>query len=228
MGKKVVWVRNVGKAYNLKDVRIKALDGISMHVGKGEFVVLMGPSGSGKSTLLNMIGTIDYPTTGEIVLFEKFNPQSMTEEERAFLRLTRIGFVYQAFHLVPFLNVLENTALPIRISNLFDKEQLRTKVLTMIANVGLEDRVYHRPFQLSFGERQRVAIARSLINNPELVLADEPTGNLDVSTSQDIIKLMKELSIKKEVSFFIATHDESIIWAADRVLHLKDGRMQNI
>ncbi|MCG9969264.1 ABC transporter ATP-binding protein [Pelotomaculum terephthalicicum JT] len=186
----------------------------------------MGPSGSGKSTLLNIIGTLDSPSSGVMTLFEKYNSQSMTEKQRALIRLKLIGFVFQSFNLIPFLSALENVELPLRIMGIKRNERIK-KVFDILARVGLDKRLNHYPSQLSSGEQQRVSIARSLINDPELVLADEPTGNLDSTNTQEIIKLMKELCAEKRVAFLIVTHDNEITWAADRVLYLNNGELNN-
>ncbi|WP_282442376.1 ABC transporter ATP-binding protein [Pelotomaculum terephthalicicum] len=202
------------------------LTNIYLTVSKGEFVTVMGPSGSGKSTLLNIIGTLDSPSSGVMTLFEKYNSQSMTEKQRALIRLKLIGFVFQSFNLIPFLSALENVELPLRIMGIKRNERIK-KVFDILARVGLDKRLNHYPSQLSSGEQQRVSIARSLINDPELVLADEPTGNLDSTNTQEIIKLMKELCAEKRVAFLIVTHDNEITWAADRVLYLNNGELNN-
>jgi putative ABC transport system ATP-binding protein len=221
----VVVARNVRKVYRLAGGNVEALRGVSLSFGKREFVVIMGPSGSGKSTLLNMIGTLDMPTDGDVILFEKYRVHELSDAEKAYLRLTKIGFIYQAFHLIPFLTAAENVEIPLRISGAAARER-RARALDMLSRVGLEKRALHKPHQLSYGEQQRVAIARSLVNEPELVLADEPTGNLDSETGREIVELMKALCREKGVSFLVATHDPSIAQVADRVLRLKDGTIR--
>jgi len=220
----IIDIVGLEKVYEIDGRKITPLSGLSMSICKGEFVAIMGPSGSGKSTLLNIIGTLDSPTSGEVTLFEHFNPVEMTQQERASLRLDRIGFIFQSFNLITFLNAMENIEIPLRLKGINKKER-ENKASAILSRVGLEKRKFHKPKQLSFGEQQRVVIARSLVNNPDLVLADEPTGNLDSITSKEIISLMKELCIEKGTSFLLVTHDSSITGVADRVLNVKDCKL---
>lgn len=223
----IIDIVGLEKVYQIDGRKIMPLSNLSLSIYKGEFVAIMGPSGSGKSTLLNIIGTLDSPTSGEVTLFEHISPVKMTQHERANLRLNRIGFIFQSFNLISFLNAMENVEIPLRLKGIKKKER-ENKATDILSRVGLDNRKFHKPKQLSFGEQQRVAIARSLVNNPDLVLADEPTGNLDSINSKEIINLMKELCMEKRTSFLLVTHDSSITEVADRVLNIKDGKLMTL
>lgn len=219
----LVELKNVSKIYGLGSARVRALDGVTLNIQKGEFMSIMGPSGSGKTTLLNVIGCLDKPTSGEVKIGGRDVTQMSTGELNA-LRLRKLGFVFQTFNLVPTLTALENVELRLSLAGLNGSEQRRqaTKLLKL---VGLGGRLKHRPNQMSAGERQRIAIARALTNDPELVLADEPTGNLDTAIGREIIALMRDLNRKFEKTFIIVTHNPEVARATDRVVILKDGKI---
>jgi len=221
--KPVVELRQVSKIYKMDEVEVKALDGIDMKVEKGDFVAIIGPSGSGKSTLLHMIGLLDRPTIGKVFLdgidISKFN-----DNELARLRGNKIGFVFQFFNLYPILTALENIELPMMI-NEKNKTERRKRALELLKIVGLEKRAEHLPSQLSGGERQRVAIARALANNPSLILADEPTGNLDSKAGKEIIELLDKLQEEEGKTIIMVTHDVNIAKYAERLIYLKDGKI---
>ena len=221
MGYTVI-LNDVKKTYVFGDNSINVLQGINFSVQNGEFVLIKGPSGSGKSSLLNIIGTIDTPTEGDVILFESMKVSLLSNYERAKIRLNKIGFVYQAFHLIPYLSAIDNIELPLRLRGIKGKER-RERAIKILESVGLKNRVYHKPSQLSFGEQQRVAIGRALINNPQLILADEPTGNLDKRTSSEIIELLKEICYEKNITILIASHDNDIEKSVNRITYLKDG-----
>lgn len=219
-------VREVRKNYRMGKMLIPALCGISFDVKEGEFMTIFGPSGSGKSTLLHLIGGLDRPDEGEI-LIDGSNILELSDERLAELRLTRLGFVFQFFNLLPRLTALRNVELPLAIAGIPEKESL-DRAKKMLTLVGLEGRMDHRPSELSGGEQQRVAMARALINNPKIVLADEPTGNLDTKTGWEIVQLMKKLNKEKGQTFVVVTHDSHIAEMADRIIYLRDGLIEGI
>jgi len=222
----ILEVREVKKSYRMGEVLIPALCRVSFDLEEGEFLTIFGPSGSGKSTLLHLMGGLDRPDCGEI-LIDDSNIFKLSDDKLAELRLTRIGFVFQFFNLLPRLTALRNVELPLTIAGLPEKEAL-TRAKEMMRLVGLEARMNHKPSELSGGEQQRVAIARALINNPKIVLADEPTGNLDTKTGLEIVQLMRMLNEEKGQTFVVVTHDPNIAEAADRIIHLKDGLIEGI
>lgn len=207
-------------------VIVPALRVVSFNVEEGAFLTIFGPSGSGKSTLLHLIGCLDRPDEGKIVI-DGFNVLELSDDRLAELRLSKIGFVFQFFNLLPRLTALRNVELPLIIAGVSEKEAME-KAKEMLRLVGLENRMNHRPSELSGGEQQRVAIARALINNPKIVLADEPTGNLDTKTGWEIVQLMKKLNEEKGQTFVVVTHDPHIAETADRIIHLKDGVIEGI
>jgi len=213
--------RDIKKTYRMGRVLVPALRGITFEVKGGEFVAIFGPSGSGKSTLLHVLGGLDRPEEGEVFMegtsFSKLNANELAE-----IRLRKIGFVFQFFNLLPRLTALRNVELPLALADMPEKKSTE-KAREVLRLVGLEDRMNHRPSELSGGEQQRVAIARALINDPKIMLADEPTGNLDTTTGWEIVQLMKRLNEEKAQTFVVVTHDSSIAETADRVLQLKDG-----
>lgn len=213
--------RDIKKTYRMGRVLVPALRGITFEVKEGEFVAIFGPSGSGKSTLLHVLGGLDRPEEGEVFMegtsFSKLNANELAE-----IRLRKIGFVFQFFNLLPRLTALRNVELPLALADVPEKKSIE-KAREVLRLVGLEDRMNHRPPELSGGEQQRVAIARALISDPKIVLADEPTGNLDTTTGWEIVQLMKRLNEEKAQTFVVVTHDSSIAETADRVLQLKDG-----
>jgi len=218
----LVKLNGVKKSYKLGETDVPALRGIDLEIHAGEFTSVIGASGSGKSTLLNLIGCLDLPTLGSIQ-FENKEVTKMSESELCDLRNQKIGFIFQSFNLVPVLNVIENIELPLLVKNhLSDTERLQ-RVNEVVKSVGLEDFVKHRPDQLSGGQRQRVAIARALVTRPALVLADEPTANLDSKTSQIILDLMLKLNQESKVTFLFCSHDEKLIRQTSRVVRIQDG-----
>jgi putative ABC transport system ATP-binding protein len=222
----ILEVREVKKSYRMGKVIVPALRSVSFDVEEGEFLTIFGPSGSGKSTLLHLMGCLDRPDEGEI-LIDGSNVLKLSDDKRAELRLTKIGFVFQFFNLLPRLTAFNNVKLPLTLAGLSEKEASE-KAKEILNIVGLEARMSHRPSELSGGEQQRVAIARALINNPKIVLADEPTGNLDTKTGWEIVQLMKKLSDKKGQTIVAVTHDPNIAENADRIIHLKDGLIEGI
>jgi len=222
----ILEVREVKKSYRMGKVLVPALRGVSFNAEEGEFLTIFGPSGSGKSTLLHLMGGLDRPDEGEIVI-DGSNILRLDDEKLAELRLTKIGFVFQFFNLLPRLTSLRNVELPLTIAGVPEKEALK-KAKETLKLVGLEARMNHRPSELSGGEQQRVAMARALINEPKIVLADEPTGNLDTKTGWEIVQLMKELNEKKGQTFVVVTHDPHIAETADRIVHIKDGLIERI
>ncbi|SMP18456.1 lipoprotein-releasing system ATP-binding protein [Desulfurobacterium pacificum] len=219
--KEIVKVSNLWKIYQTETEKVEALKGISFSLEKGEFSVLMGASGSGKSTLLHILGTLDSPTKGEIII-DGVNPFSLPEKEIASFRNKKIGFIFQFHYLINELTVLENVMVPLLIAGV-EKEKAEEKAKTLLKSVNLEHRLSHRPFEISGGEKQRVAVARALVNDPEIVLADEPTGNLDSETAKSVISLMRELNREFQITFFIATHNPELEKFADKTYLIKDG-----
>ncbi len=222
----ILEVHDVQKSYQMGKVLVPALHGVSLYVEKGEFLTIFGPSGSGKSTLLHLLGGLDRPDAGKIVI-DGSDILQLSDGKLAELRLTKIGFVFQFFNLLPRLTALRNVELPLAIAGISEKETTE-RAKEMLKFVGLEARGDHRPYELSGGEQQRVAIARALINEPKIVLADEPTGNLDTKTGWEIIQLMKKLNNEKGQTFIVVTHDPRIAEEADRTIHLRDGLIEEI
>jgi len=222
----ILKVNNVKKSYRMGKVLVSALRGVSFEAEEGEFLTIFGPSGSGKSTLLHLIGCLDRPDDGEIFI-DGANVLKLNDDKLAELRLNKIGFVFQFFNLLPRLTALKNVELPLTIRGIPEKEAL-SKAEEILQLVGLEARMNHKPSELSGGEQQRVAIARALINNPKIVLADEPTGNLDTKTGWEIVQLMRKLNEERKQTFIIVTHDPHIAETADRIIHLKDGLVEGI
>lgn len=222
----VLEVQGVKKSYHMGKVVVPALCGVSFEIKEGEFLTIFGPSGSGKSTLLHLMGGLDRPDEGKI-LIDGVNILELGEGRLAELRLNKIGFVFQFFNLLPRLTALRNVELPLAILGVSEKETAE-RARQMLKFVGLEARENHRPAELSGGEQQRVAIARALITTPKIILADEPTGNLDTKTGWEIVQLMKKLNEEKRQTFIVITHDQHIAEAADRTVHLKDGLVEAI
>ena len=215
-------LENVHKTYRLGETLVPALRGATLELHRGEFTALVGPSGSGKSTLLNMVGCIDEPDTGA-VLVEGTDVAHLTDDERSGLRNDKIGFIFQSFNLIPVLDVYENVELPLLINARIPASERHDRVVQAVRDVELSDYVRHLPDKLSGGQRQRVAIARALVTSPLLVLADEPTANLDSGTTHRIIDLMLSLNEARGVTFFFSTHDEKLMSRVARVVHISDG-----
>jgi len=223
----IVELVNVVKVYRLGEgVEVPALRGVSLKIDKGEFVSVQGPSGSGKTTLLNMIGGLDKPTKGRVII-DGVDITNLGEKELAHFRREKIGFIFQTYNLVPLLTALENVELPMMLSGKFSESEVRRRAEELLALVGLEERMHHRPTQLSGGEQQRVAIARALANEPAIILADEPTGNLDQVSGQRIINLMKNLNETLNQTFIIVTHDPMVAEQTERKFYLVDGKIYN-
>lgn len=218
----VVELKNIHRSYKLGETIVHALKGVDLKLEQGDFTALIGASGSGKSTLLNMVGSIDSPDNGDVFI-DKFHVNKLSENEKSKLRNEKIGFVFQSFNLIPVLNIFENVELPLLIQKDISKIDRRDRVLQSLRDVGLESYIDHRPDQLSGGQRQRVAIARALVTQPILVLADEPTANLDSVTTHTIIDLMLELNQKKKVTFLFCSHDEKLVRRVSKVIHIQDG-----
>jgi len=214
------------KEYEMKGETIQALRDISLQVRKGEYVSVLGPSGSGKTTLLNLIGGLDFPTAGSVIV-EGLDLSRMTSIERATMRCRRIGYIFQTFNLIPFLSALDNVALPMVLAGV--PLYVRTeKARQLLKEVGLSGREHHRPPELSGGQLQRVAIARALANDPAIILADEPTGNLDLKTGFSIVQLLYRLKTEKQVTVLCATHDLKMIEVSDRIAWLEGGQIRSI
>jgi putative ABC transport system ATP-binding protein len=218
-----VTVVDVSKTYRAGQVTVTALANVSVTAAAGEFVAVAGPSGSGKTTLLNLIGCLDTPTSGTIEIDGRL-VTALSPGQRADLRAEKLGFVFQTFNLIPVLTAYENVEYPLLIRR--RGGDVASRVRTALAEVGLADRAGHRPAELSGGQQQRVAIARALVGEPALVLADEPTANLDSRTGQDIIELMRRLNRARGTTFIFSTHDARIMKAADRVVEISDGRLR--
>jgi putative ABC transport system ATP-binding protein len=218
-----VAVTNVSKTYRLGKVSVTALGGVSLAVQAGEFLAVAGPSGSGKTTLLNLIGCLDTPTSGEITIDGEAIGR-LTAGRRADLRARKLGFVFQTFNLIPVLTAWENVEYPLLLQR--GRRDVAARVRGALEQVGLADRARHRPPELSGGQQQRVAIARALVTEPALVLADEPTANLDSRTGHEIVELMRRLNRERRTTFVFSTHDPRIVAAADRVLEISDGMLR--
>ena len=216
-------LKDVTKDYKLGKTIVRALRGLDLDINKGEIVAIMGPSGSGKSTLMHILGCLDIPTSGEASI-EESQTRSLSERQLVKLRGRRIGFVFQTFNLMQTLSAQQNVELPMIFQGMKKKERAR-RALELLTIVGLADRVHHRPNELSGGERQRVAIARALANDPEIIFADEPTGNLDSESGETILELLKRLSEEEGKTLIIVTHDPDAASIAERIIRLRDGRV---
>jgi len=220
----VIELRDVEKTYYLGDIAVPAIRGISTQIKDGDFVAIVGPSGSGKSTLMNLVGCLDVPTKGDIFLDGK-NIAHLSESDLAQIRGRRIGFVFQSYNLLPNMTALENVMLPMVFQGM-EPEERRERATMLLDKVDLADRMYHRPTELSGGQQQRVAIARSLANDPEVVLADEPTGNLDSQTSEEVMKFLDKLNKEEDKTIILVTHDKKVAKHAHRTLRIIDGKLK--
>jgi ABC-type lipoprotein export system ATPase subunit len=220
---RLIELKNICKTYYIGEVALPVLKGVSLFIDEGEFVALMGASGSGKSTLMNILGCLDRPTGGEYWLDGR-EVSRLSAEERALVRNRKVGFVFQNFNLLPRTSALENVVLPLDYAaeNLPNKEAKR-KAMELLSRVGLEGRFNHEPSQLSGGEQQRVAIARALVNQPSIVFADEPTGNLDSHTSEDVLRIFRQLNEEQGITVVVVTHDAGIAHHAKRIIRISDG-----
>jgi putative ABC transport system ATP-binding protein len=219
----IIKLENVWKTYKMGDADVHALQGLALEIRKGEFVSVMGPSGSGKSTAVNMIGCLDVPTTGKIFL-EHHDISHLEESELAQIRGKKIGFIFQQFNLIPTLTALENVMLPMTFQGVQREVRLK-KAKELLELVNLQERMDHRPTELSGGQQQRVAIARALSNDPEVILADEPTGNLDSATGKNVMEFLTNLNKKEKRTIVMVTHDENLAKSARRIEYLKDGKI---
>lgn len=219
----VIKVENLTKTYQMGEIQVHALRGVSFTVNEGEILAIMGPSGSGKSTLMNMIGCLDNPTSGDYYL-EGELVSSLKDDQLALVRNRKIGFVFQKFNLLSRATALANVELPLRYAGIDGERKLLAQ--KALESVGLGDRVHHQPNELSGGQQQRVAIARALINEPAIILADEPTGNLDSQSGEEIMRLLQELNRTKGTTLLIVTHDADVASVAKRIIHLRDGEIE--
>ena len=221
----LIETKDIKKDYLLGETVVHALRGVDLTIDRGEFVAIWGPSGSGKTTLLNLIGAIDEPSSGQLFI-EDQEVALLSDNRRTELRNGSIGFIFQGFNLIPVLSAVENVMLPLQIKGASFSES-RDRALSRLDEVGLSDYVRHRPDKMSGGQQQRVAIARALVANPSLVIADEPTANLDSDTSRSIIGLMRSLNEKEKTTFIFSTHDQRVLDRVERLVRLEDGRIQD-
>ena len=224
--REIVRTQDVRKTYVMGVETVHALRGISLTIQAGEYISIMGPSGSGKSTFFNMIGGLDKPTQGEVYI-DEVDIAQLDTFELAWLRCRKIGYIFQTFNLIPVMTALENVTLPMVFAGL-DADASREKGAALLGRVGLGDRLNHKPAQMSGGQQQRVAIARALANDPAIILADEPTGNLDLKTGRDVIDLLRRLKEERGVTIVTATHDMKMLDASDRVIWITDGTVSRI
>ena len=222
----LVRIRGLCKRYQLGQHTVHALKDVDLDIFRGEYLSIMGPSGSGKSTIFNMVGALDRPSAGEISV-AGIDLTGLARRQLAYFRGSHIGYVFQAFNLIDAYDALDNVALPLIFAGLEDADA-RQRAVEVLTQVGLADRLRHRPDELSGGQQQRVAVARALANSPAIILADEPTGNLDLQTGKEIIDLLKELNVESGVTVISATHDLKMIDVSDRVVHIRDGGLERI
>ena len=222
----VVRTQKVTKTYQMGEMKIQALDGVDVEIYAGEYLSLMGPSGSGKSTLFNMVGGLDKPTEGKVYI-DEVDVAQLDAYELAWLRCRKVGYIFQSFNLIPVMTALENVTLPMVFAGLTGDES-RDKGMALLEKVGLGERYSHKPFELSGGQQQRVAVARALANDPAVVLADEPTANLDLRTGTEIIDLLREMNQSFGVTVISATHDHKMLSVSDRVIWIRDGQIERV
>jgi putative ABC transport system ATP-binding protein len=226
MSESIIECQNLSKHYHIGGEIIKALDRVNIRIKRGDYTSLVGPSGSGKTTLFNMIGGLDRPTQG-IVYIDELEVSKLDAYELAWLRCHKIGYIFQTFNLIPVMTALENITLPMIFAGTAHKER-RKKAIELLDRVGLGERLHHRPTELSAGQQQRVALARALANDPSIILADEPTGNLDSQTGLKIIHLLRTLNKERGVTIIAATHDTKIIDVSDSVIWMRDGKIEKV
>jgi putative ABC transport system ATP-binding protein len=221
----IIEIRNLTKDYALGKTTVRALRGLDLDIARGDLVTIMGPSGCGKTTLLNIIGGIDNATTGSVKVGDReltlLSDRALTD-----LRLRKLGFIFQTFNLIPVLSATENVEFPLLLQKRLSHREIRAKAEKLLDEVGLSEYGHHRPAELSGGQRQRVAIARALVTDPDIVLADEPTANLDSVTGASILEIMKALNERNETTFLFSTHDNNVLKYAKRVIHMKDGLVE--
>jgi putative ABC transport system ATP-binding protein len=219
----LIELRNVWRTYVMGDNSLDVLKGVNVQINKGEFVVIIGPSGSGKSTLMNQIGALDTPTKGSVFL-SGINIETLGESDLAQLRGKKIGFIFQQFNLIPTLSALENVMLPAIFQNMPEEERVK-RATDLLTQFGLGDRVHHKPNELSGGQQQRVAIARSLVNDPEIILADEPTGNLDSKSGKQVMSLLADLHTNQGKTIILITHDTELVHYSEKTIRIRDGEV---
>ena len=225
MARAVIEAKNLTKTYKMGSIEVHALSGVSFKIQKGEVIAIMGPSGSGKSTLMNLIGCLDRPTTGDYTL-DGEKVSDLTDDQLSEIRNRKVGFVFQSFNLLNRMSAISNVELPLRYAGV--KEGRVAKAKEALVAVGLGDRIDHRPTELSGGEQQRVAIARALINDPAILLADEPTGNLDSRSGKEIMELLLNLNRERNATIILVTHDAGVGAQAQRIIHLRDGAIEEV
>jgi putative ABC transport system ATP-binding protein len=222
----VVRTKGVTRVYKMGKVEVHALKGITLDIHSGEYISIMGPSGSGKTTLFNMIGALDKPTDGHVYI-DEVDVAQLDAYELAWLRCRKIGYIFQTFNLIPVMSALENVTLPMTFAGM-TSDEARDKGMDLLDKVGLARRYDHKPFELSGGQQQRVAIARAMANSPQIILADEPTGNLDLATGKEIIELLGSMNTDEGVTIITATHDVKMLAASDRIVWMRDGRVARV
>lgn len=222
----IVRTKNLAKEYTMGGQTLRALDGVQLDIRRGEYISLMGPSGSGKSTLFNMIGGLDKPTEGSVFI-DEVDMAQLDAAELAYLRCRRIGYIFQTFNLIMVMTALENVTLPMIFAGV-PSDEAAEKGVQLLKTVGLGERLHHKPTELSGGQQQRVAIARSFANDPVIILADEPTGNLDMRTGKEIIELLRMMNKERGVTIISATHDLKMLDVSDRIVWIRDGKIERI
>ncbi len=222
----IVRTEEVVKIYRMGGTEVRALDGVVLEIYRGEYLSIMGPSGSGKTTLFNMVGGLDKPSVGKVYI-DEVDVAQLDAYELAWLRCRKIGYIFQTFNLLPVMSALENVSLPMTFAGL-SSDEARDKAAALLTRVGLGERILHKPSELSGGQQQRVAVARAMANDPAILLADEPTGNLDLTTGREIIELLREMSKESSVTIISATHDMKMLDVSDRVVWLRDGKVERI
>jgi len=224
---RILMAQKLDKIFDKRGNKVNALRGVNLTVNRGDYMALQGPSGSGKTTLLNILGCLDRPTSGKVII-DGTDVSKMNEKELANIRGSKMGFIFQAFNLIPILNALENVELPMEHDRNLTKAEKRTKARELLKLVGLATREKHNPDELSAGEQQRVAIARALANDPDIILADEPTGNLDSKKGKHIMKLLGELNAKLGTTVIAVTHDDAMARLTKKIVKMKDGKIRNV
>ncbi len=222
----IVRTEGVVKIFKMGGSEVRALDGVALEIYRGEYLSIMGPSGSGKTTLFNMVGGLDKPSAGKVYI-DEVDVAQLDAYELAWLRCRKIGYIFQTFNLLPVMSALENVSLPMTFAGL-SADESREKAAALLTRVGLGERILHKPSELSGGQQQRVAVARAMANDPAILLADEPTGNLDLTTGREIIELLREMSKESSVTIISATHDMKMLDVSDRVVWLRDGKVERI
>jgi len=220
----IIRTRNLKKSYQMGEVVTEALRGIDVELYRGEFICVMGPSGSGKSTFFNMVGGLDSPTSGRVFI-DEVDVAQLSAVELAFLRCRKIGYIFQTYNLVQYMTALENVTVPMAFAGV-PTDEARDRGMSLLGMVGLAERWFHKPIEMSGGQQQRTAIARSMANNPAVLLCDEPTGNLDLKTGAEIHNILKRLNVERNVTIICATHDHRLIDMADRIMWIRDGTVE--